>query len=64
MSFDDLNIGHKIEPGMSIDNQLAVCGLDWQIDAAPQQSEFQGRMIKEDDVIVLRRGDTDRKSVV
>lgn len=58
MSFDDLNIGHKIEPGMSIDNQLAVCGLDWQIDAAPQQSEFQGRMIKEDDVIVLRRGDT------
>ncbi len=58
MSFDNLNLGHKIEPGMSVEDQLAVSGLSWGVDAAPQQSEFQGRMIKENDVIVLRRNDT------
>ena len=56
--FDRLSIGRAINPGMTLEEQLSISGLNWSVSVAPLVSEFQGRMIQEESIPVVRRGDT------
>lgn len=56
--FARLGIGNAINPQMKLEEQLSISGLNWSVVVSPLASEFQGKMIREDSIPVIRRGDT------